>query len=588
FGTRRQRQMCIRDSCLSPSSTCSRRSYAASFPPCSAARLRESFEEGRCRMATVKAPPSRVHAPSPSPSRILQRALLPMLLVSASLAALHPILEEDLWWHLRAGSEMLHGLGIPRVDTYSYPSAGNPYIDLHWSFQAAASLIQRAFGLDGVILVKCLLAAAIFGIVYRLARRGAPAWIAAFLTAAGVVLASERFLARPEMVTYALLAATLWALQRHEEGSPRAWILLPIVTLISVNVEGLFVLGLLVIAARLSGRPRDRKLWLGFGLSLLATLINPYFATGAVHPLVLFTRVSGAMAIYSQTIGELRSPFAPGIPHPAIFVFPYFLALCALALVLHGRRPRLWEILLMIAFVYLGIRSRRTLAPLAIVAVPILARWIGEGRGTAWLESKLAPRARSAATTAAAVAILVGLAGYDLCLANGMIQEAIGTNRRLGFGIAETADLRRCASFLHDNRIRGPMFHTLSTGGYLIYGYPEEKVFIDGRLEVHTAEHYAAYLAILGGGDAWKSADARYGFRCLVLNYAEAPKLTAERLADPAWAPVYLDDSAIVILRDDPENRGTIESHLLTRDTLPRRFPSLESGGAVGATLPSA
>lgn len=507
--------------------------------------------------------------------RRMGETLLPLVLLTAFCAGFHSIIEEDLWWHLRAGEEIIAGHGIPRIDQYSYPSAGRPYLDLHWLFQVFVDLVYRAAGLGGVIWAKCLIVMATFWIVYRLARRGAPGLLAATIAGIGVVLASERFIARPEIITFLLLALTLWLLRRHEEGSTRAWALLPVVLLVWANTEGLFILGLGVIAAHLPCRVRDRRLWMSFGLSIAATLVNPYFAIGALHPLVLFTRINGAMAIYSRTIGEFLGPFTPGIPHPSVALFPFFLGLVAVALLLYARRPPLHEIILMAAVIYLGLRARRNLAPLAIVSVPIVTRWIGQGRGAALFRSfrKRMPARRVEVASALLVGIVcLGFLGYDLCLANGMIYRAIGTNRRFGVGIAEGGAPVGGVAFLRENRVRGPIFNTLGAGGYLIYAYPEEKVFIDGRLEVHATEHYASYLSLLSGGEPWRKADERYGFRCLLLSYAEAPGLTRERLGDIAWAPVYLDGSAIVLLKEDAGNRGLIDRYRLTRETLAQRF----------------
>jgi len=515
-----------------------------------------------------------------SVTRRIGGLILPLVLLTAFLAGFHSIIEEDFWWHLRAGADIFAGKGIPRVDAYSYPSAGRPYVDLHWLFQVLVCMVNRVAGLGGVIVAKCLAVTATFWIVYRLARRGAPPALAATLTGIGVILASERFLARPEVLTYLFLALTLWLLRRHEEGSRRAWMTLPIVLLVWVNTEGLFVLGLGAIIAHLLGRLRDRRLWTGFGLCVLATLANPYFVTGALHPIVLFTRINGAMAIYSRTIGEFLSPFTPGIPHPSIIVFPYFLAIVALALAVYSRRPPVREIVLMAAFLYLGFRARRNLAPLAIVSIPIVAGWFGQGRWTGWFRSRAARI--SSATRNADMAILAGIVslaflGYDLCLADGIIYEAIGTNRRFGVGVAEGSVPIGAAAFLRENQVEGPIFNTFSSGGYLIYADPDERVFIDGRLEVHSAEHYANYLSIRSGGAPWKDADTRYGFRCLVLTYAEAPGLTVERLGDTAWAPVYLDGTAIVLLREDAGNRELIDRNRLTRQNLLERFPVVKA-----------
>lgn len=513
----------------------------------------------------------------PAAVRLLGLLIVPAAAGIVFLVGFHSLIEEDFWWHVRAGSDIVAGEGIPRVDTYSYPSEGRPYVDLHWLFQVLIHLLFKAGGEDGVIWAKCLVALAVFGFVYRLSRRRAPPPLAATITALGAVVASERILARPELFSYLLLAVSLWMLRRHEEGARRSWVALPFVMLLWVNIEGLFVLGFIVIAAHLAGRLRDGRLWAALGLSILASLINPYFLTGALHPFVLFTRISGAMSIYSQTIGEFLSPFDRSIVHPATVVFPYYLAAAVAGLVLYAQRPRVSEVILVAGFTYLAFAARRNLAPFAIVTVPIVSRWIGEGIDRRWIRSlwgRFPGALRGTVAVAVAVAVLAAMAGYGLALRSGAVYGAAQTNRRFGTEKAPTAFPRQAVEFLKENEIEGPIFHLLSAGGYLIYAYPEEKVFIDGRLEVHTAEHYARALTLGAGGEAWVRADKEFGFQCLLLNYASAVPLTVERLQDRAWAPVHLDDTAIVFVRDTPEHAGVIGRCAITRAGLLETYPS--------------
>ncbi|MBD3162590.1 MAG: hypothetical protein GF346_09505 [Candidatus Eisenbacteria bacterium] len=490
----------------------------------------------------------------------------------------HSIIEPDTWWHIKVGADILSGLGIPRIDAYSYPSAGEPYVDLHWLFQVLLHSIHQLGGEAAVIWAKCLIALGSFALVYRLSRRWLSPPLAALLVVFGGVVSSERLLARPEIVTYLLLAVCLWLLRRHLEGARMAWLALPAVVLLWVNVEGLFILGPIVIGAYALGRRRDRKLWLALGLSIIASLANPYFLTGALHPFTLFMKVNGSLDIYSKTIAELLGPFEGDFQHPAVIVLPYFLGLIGLTYLLYLRRPHLHEALLLVAFIYLAISSRRNLPLLAIVATPIAARWLGEGLGRSWFRSmreRIKPGTRAVITAACFCISILGLVSYDVALANGSLYNAISTNRRFGTDPAPVVFPRAAVEFLRANDVDGPLFNLLGSGGYLIYAYPEEKVFIDGRLEVHSTAHYKRYLGMLGGGTAWKEAEEEFDFRFLILNYASAVPLTLERLQDVTWEPVYLDDTVIVLVRNDPANEQLIRTHRITRDGLRAGYPSI-------------
>jgi tetratricopeptide (TPR) repeat protein len=515
--------------------------------------------------------------------------LVPIAALCVFLAGFHSVIDPDIWFHLRAGREILAG-HLPRTDTFSFPSAGSRYVDLHWMFQAIAAIVFRAGGEPALVWMSCLAVLGTYAIVFRLACRHAPAPLAAVLVALGAVVSSERFSPRPEILSFLWFALSAWLLQRHREGSRRAAWAFPVVMLLWVNSEGLFILGFLLLGAAILDGPQDRRLWQILGLSVAAAFVNPWFAEGAIHPFVLFTRISQAMPIYSRTIGEFLGPFHGEAVHPAAIVFPFYLGVIGLALVAVGRWPRRGELLVTAALVYLSFTARRNLALLPIVVTPVLARWLRQGWAWPWAESRLRGLASSVRSVVSGVATgvaLLGLGWFALGLASNRIYAHAETNRQCGSGSAPTAFPRGAGRFLRDNRIPGPLFTTFAAGSYLTAAYPEEKVFIDGRLEVHSAAHYERYLRMLQGGPAWQQADAQYRFNAAVVQYMDAMELVLERLRDPGWAPVFLDDNAIVFLRQNAANQKIIERDGITEQRIAERFPSLDAAGAKGVRVPS-
>jgi tetratricopeptide (TPR) repeat protein len=513
---------------------------------------------------------------------------VPVAALCVFLAGFHSIIDSDIWVHLRAGGEILAG-HLPRADTYSFPSAGNRFVNLNWIFQPIAAIAFRTGGEPALIWMSCLAILSTYAIVFRLACRHAPAPLAAVLVALGAIVASERFSPRPEIFSFVWFALSAWLLQRHREGSRRAVWAFPVVTLLWVNSEGLFVLGFLLLGAAILDAPRDRRLWQVLGLSVAAAFVNPWFAEGALHPFVLFTRISRAMPIYSRTIGELLGPFHDEALHPAAIVFPLYLGVIGLALAAVGARPRRGELLVTAAMVYLALTARRNLGLLPIAVTPVLARWLTQGWAWPRVESRLhglPSSVRPTLSVAAAGLTFLGLGWFALGLATDRVYAYAETNRRCGTGPAPAAFPRGAARFLRENHIPGPLFNTFGAGPYLISAYPEEKVFIDGRLEVHSTAHYERYLRMLLGGPAWQQADAQYRFNAAVVQYMDAMDLVLERLRDPGWAPVFLDDNAIVLLRRNEANQQIIEREGITKQKLAERFPSLDAAAAEAVAAP--
>jgi tetratricopeptide (TPR) repeat protein len=514
--------------------------------------------------------------------------LLLVALFTAFACAFQTLVNADYWFHLRAGESVAHGR-IPRVDEFSYPSAGRPYVDLHWLFQLWLYWVHRLGGVRLAVWMQCLVLTGTFALLYRVAAREANRTAAALLTGVAAILASERAQVRPEMFTLLFLAVALWLVRRHAEGWRRAWWLFPLLFALWVNVEGLFVVGFAVLGAAILDRPRDRALWAALGLSAAATLVNPYFVQGALHPMVLYSRISGSLPVYSRSIGEFLGPFDRSVRHPAAQLFPWVLALAAVALAL-SRRQRPGEIVLISLFVLLSFKARRNLALLAVVMVPVLSRWLTvAGERIAALRPLrgrlgLPRRSRVVSRPVAALAALAFLA-YDVSLINGRTYDALESNRSFGAGEATAAFSEDVARYLARNRIGGPIFTTLAQGSFLIWAYPRERVFIDGRLEVHSTEHFARFLALRGGGDAWRKADGEFRFEAALIDYLEAPALARERLRDPRWAWVRLDDRSALFVRRGGRNAGVIEGGELIPDRLRASFPSLPPPGT-GTLLP--
>ncbi len=510
----------------------------------------------------------------------------------AFLCAFHSLFDPDIWFHLRGGSLVAAGQ-IPRVDTYSYPSAGNSYIDLHWLFQLLVFTVHRVGGEPALVWLAALIAAGTFWILYRLARRHAAAPLAGAIVSLGVIVASERFSPRPELLSFLFLALALWLVRRHEEGwRPAVW-LLPLLVLVWVNTEGLFVLAFGVLAAALLDRPRDRRLWMAAGLCAIASLINPYFVEGALHPLVLFTRVNRSLPVYSATIGEFLSPFGRDTRHPAVALFPFYLglvAVSALGLALTGnlRRLRRGDLLLLAAFVYLSVSARRNIALLPLAATPILVRWLSLAAASIPVRRFWAgrsPSVRSSLATAAVAVLCLAPIIYTWALATNRIYIAAETNRRFGTGRAPADFTRGAMAFLNEQDLEGPVFATFAAGSYMTWASPQHKVFIDGRLEVHDATHYERYLRMLGGGTHWNVADEQYKFNVAIIQYLQATGLAMERLQDPAWAFVHLDETAVVLVRRAERNQETIARHGIDPARLYETYPRINPD-EVGASFP--
>jgi len=59
----------------------------------------------------------------------------------AALLAWHSLTDLDIWFHLRAGRDLLSGHGFPHVNTYSFTDTSYTWLNHEWLFQAVLARI---------------------------------------------------------------------------------------------------------------------------------------------------------------------------------------------------------------------------------------------------------------------------------------------------------------------------------------------------------------------------------------------------------------------------------------------------------------
>src|SRR5882724_4300468 len=175
------------------------------------------------------------------------------------------IVDTDLFWHLASGDWILSHHAVPRLEPFSYTASGRPWVDIHWLYQAALALLYRGCGLQGLALLRTVLILGLFAFLYVRGRRdgrGRGTVGAALLLAA--IAGQERFLIRPEIVSWLLMAACLATLDgvivsvSRRARRARLWLALPFLQVLWVNIQSLFILGPVLVALALAAAAAER------------------------------------------------------------------------------------------------------------------------------------------------------------------------------------------------------------------------------------------------------------------------------------------------------------------------------------------
>ena len=80
-----------------------------------------------------------------------------------------PLIDGDVWWHIRAGEEVLRTGRVPHVDTWSIVGGGRPWTSQDWLANVLLALgnAMGAWGQTGLSLLFGALTVLAFWILWR-------------------------------------------------------------------------------------------------------------------------------------------------------------------------------------------------------------------------------------------------------------------------------------------------------------------------------------------------------------------------------------------------------------------------------------
>lgn len=263
----------------------------------------------------------------PRPRELADGLLIALLTTLGFLLACFEMFDADVWWHLRSGQWILEHGRVPRLDPFTFGSENRAWVDIHWAFEVLLASVYSLGGVAGMILLGASAGTAALLVAVTARRRDGPVAVLVLAWLPALLLMSWRFHPRPEIFTLLYLACYLAVLWRVEAQPALAW-LLPLVQVLWVNMQGLFILGPIVLGffladlgagclwqrwrGTLSWGPEQKRWWRHVGGAFVAVmaacLVNPYFLDGARFPFDLYPKVADPDNPYKNYGAELMSP----------------------------------------------------------------------------------------------------------------------------------------------------------------------------------------------------------------------------------------------------------------------------------------
>jgi hypothetical protein len=470
----------------------------------------------------------------------------------------HTSADADLWGHLRFGSDLLRGSGLPWSDPYSFTS------DVRWinNERLSEALMAAAFGAAGAAglnFLKLSVIAIVGVIVWRTARdaNASTGSSAVLMTTVLFVSYTRTQVLRPQLFSVLVFALLVHVLRRSVMNAPRRWIAIPALFCLWANLHGAWIVGFAVLCVWLTCESIERPSAAGAagagGLMLasgLATAVNPYgFAQWS------FLR---------DTVGLSRADitdWAPFVALPAgIILIDSILPLLALAACAVRRQlPGPRDAAVIAILIFGTLRVGRVDAFLQIAIGLLLAPAIVDlfNRGVRWL-SRFDRLTAKHSVNALAAAAVVTVAVVDV--APQLTRIAVE-----GPWIPD----REAVRFLRTDSPHTRLLTWFDWGEYAIWHLAGSgiRVSMDGRRETVYSprvlnDHWAFYR---NDPDAWLYADRIRADRIWLPRDMPIVATLRER----GWNVAFESDRSIVLTRE--RTRPLVAA---SHDTSPHLFPA--------------
>lgn len=466
------------------------------------------------------------------------------------------IYDYDVWFHMKTGEYILQTMTIPRADVFSYTAYGHQWVTHEWLFEVFLHLVYSMGGANGLIVMKVIFALAVFALLFVFLRKsGVSPFIITPVLIAAPILSRERYLERPELLTYLFTVIWLYILEGYRQGRLKGKYLwaMPVLMLVWANshsgaIFGIIIMGVYafgIFADGLMGRgEKDEKnraliILVVTAATVLVGLLNPNTFHAYTYP---FTAL-GVIRETGISIAEFTPPKWEGY-----WFFFLCLAASAVVIAVNFRKAPLAQTLLFLLFSLSALRFRRNIAIWAIIAAPVVSLCVGE-----MISGFRRGLKRPSYLLALQAAGIAALAAYYI--------SSTMNSGLWGFGLRDYWFPEKAAQFLDKAGVNGNMYNTYELGGYLLWRtYPGRKVYIDGRADIYT--EVISREGMLGSQGFENIAD-HYGINYAVINLRKrnAEYVRSDPYFTAGMALVYWDDLAMVFLKRAPENSPLIEKY---------------------------
>jgi len=517
-------------------------------------------------------------------------ALFALVTFSSSLE----IKDLDLWLHLRMGEWICHHGFVPSYDVLSCTISGKPWVNHEWLFQVLVYQVQQLYGFDGLISMQSLVVAFTFLILLFLGYSRERQWLTVTTLIMVLMVYQSRFTIRPDIFSLLFFVMYIYILSLHIN---KRWAIyaLVILQILWTNMHGFFFFGPLLVAVGVLSEFIKRRLPLPFEwntvgrlsdeeygalkrtlpLVILACCVNPLTFKGALYPLGVLFNLTGDNKIFFSHILELQRPITMGTVFSNNYLdYKILIIISAISFVFNRRKIDLSSLIIWFIFLGFSLVAVRNLIYFAVAAYMV---FMVNVISISWED--IIPlqftsfKFKHLTGFFFKIALMLWMLNFGLQMVdNGYFDFDTYSRKSEFFGISKRVYPYKALDFLVREKIKGNFFNDFNSGAYLVGRVnPNIKVFIDGRTEEYGAKFFETYQKIWQEGNPKIFADfeRRDNITGAFLNNAhqQIPKEVLKMFYSfKNWSIVYLDDDAVIFLKQTPLNKPIIDRFAINID----------------------
>jgi hypothetical protein len=466
----------------------------------------------------------------------------------------------DLPRHLRLGEWMIANRAMLTTDNFSFTRAGQPFVAFEWGSEVLYAAVHRIGGLALVAVLAGIVLAFTYALLIRfLLTHGVEPMLAYITVMAAALLGASHWVARPHLFTMLLVVILLTRLEEVNERP--LWWYAPLFWVWS-NMHGGFVYGIMLIGMyvvgdfvewMLSKRSAEWRDRLGYHTLALALAIGGVILNANGYRLFVHLVSFFNQPLLMEETQEFNSP---DFHHLGGKLFLYTVAAILTGLALSKRRPTVPVLIILLANLAFALQAQRNVELFALTALPLIVWHFDPDWRTVpgFGHARRAFSQESSAQFRGVPSVIFGVEVVVLALFGAKFAGKEIIPSRFDAKVFPVTAVERA----REEHLTGRIYSEFIWGGYLLYAWPEQKVFIDGGTDHYGEGLVKEHIQLITLQPEWRDVLAKWDIS-LALLATDGP-LAHELAREPGWRVRFCDTTAVLLERstvaDDTPGRS--------------------------------